>query len=254
MPKFFLPAENIDGTNVIITGSDARHIKNSLRMKEGDRITAVDFSGHEYECIITSSSADRITSEITNVRTTRSEPPYAVHLYQAMPKGDKLETILQKAVETGVSTLTPFLSERCVSRPDVKAAQRKAERLQKIAREAAMQCGRGIIPQVMPMLEFGQAVTKAAGGDLRFICYEGEETVPIGVLLRSQKSMPKNIRFMIGSEGGFSSAEISAAKEAGLCTAGLGKRILRCETAPVFVLSCLAYEYELSRSRSEEQI
>lgn len=245
MPKFFLPPENINGTNIIITGSDARHINTSLRRNAGDRLDISDFSGHEFECIITSASPEKITAEVMNIRVSKSEPAYSVHLYQAVPKGDKLDSIVQKAVETGVSTVTPFISERCISRPDEKSAQKKCERLQKIAREAAMQCGRGIIPSVMPMLTYAQAAEKAARGDLSFICYENGDT-PLGVLLHSQKIIPKDIHFMIGSEGGFSTAEIETAETAGLHVAGLGRRILRCETASVFVLSCLVYEYELN--------
>jgi len=246
MPKFFLPPENINGFNIEITGGDARHIKTSLRMSAGDRLNVCDFTGHEFECVITSASPEKVSAEVINVLVNNTEPPYSVHLYQATVKGDKLDIIVQKAVETGVNTVIPFISERCISRPDEKSAQKKCERLQKIAQEAAMQCGRGIIPEVMPMLKYAQAAEKAAQGDLCFICYEGEDTTPLGVLLHSLKSIPKDIHCIIGAEGGFTSAEIETAKTAGLHVVGLGRRILRCETASVFVLSCLAYEYELN--------
>lgn len=245
MPKFFLPPENINGSDIEITGSDARHITASLRMSTGDRLDVCSFTGCEFECIITSVSQEKVTAEIMNIRVNNTEPPYSVHLYQATAKGDKLDMIVQKAVETGVSTVVPFISERCISRPDEKTAQKKRERLQKIAHEAAMQCGRGIIPEVMPVLKYAQALKHAAQGELGFICYEGEGTTPLGTLLHSLKSKPRDIRCIVGAEGGFSSAEIESARTAGLHIVGLGRRILRCETASVFILSCLAYEYEL---------
>lgn len=245
MPKFFLPFENIGESDVVITGGDARHIAASLRMSAGDRLVVCDFARREYECIIVTVSPDRVTADIKAVRTNDTEPLYSVRLYQAMAKGDKLDIIVQKAVETGVSAVIPFISERCISRPDEKSAQKKRERLQRIACEAAMQCGRGIIPEVLLPVKFACAVEQAAQGELGFICYEGEDTVPLGELLRLRTAIPRDIRFIVGSEGGFSAAEIKTAREAGLYVAGLGKRILRCETAPSFVLSCLAYEYEL---------
>jgi 16S rRNA (uracil1498-N3)-methyltransferase len=251
MPKFFLPSENIGKSDVVITGGDARHIAASLRMSAGDRLVVCDYARREYECIIISVSPDRVTADIKTIRTNDTEPPYSVRLFQAAAKGDKFDIIVQKAVETGVSAVIPFISERCISRPDEKSAQRKRERLQRIAAEAAMQCGRGIIPEILPQVKFAEAVVQAAQGEFGFICYEGEGTVPLVELLRSATTIPRDIRFIVGSEGGFSAAEIETAKSAGLNIAGLGKRILRCETAPVFVLSCLSYEYELCGKMSD---
>jgi 16S rRNA (uracil1498-N3)-methyltransferase len=248
MPKFFLSQDNINENYIEITGSDARHIATSLRKAKGQRIDVCGFSGREYECAITSVTVEKVTAEIINIRINNTEPPYSVRLFQAAPKTDKLDTIVRKAVETGVRDITPFISERCISRPDESSAQKKRERLQKIAREAAKQCGRCIVPDIMPWLKYPRAIEQVAQGELGFICYEGENTIPLGVLLRSFKNPPADIRFITGAEGGFSSAEIEAAKATGLYAVGLGKRILRCETASVFVLSCLAYEYELNRS------
>ena len=247
MPKFFLPIDQIKGDCVKIPGSAARHIAASLRKAKGQRIDICDFSGREYECVITSVSAEKVMAEIIDIHVNNTEPPYSVRLFQAAPKKDKLDIIVQKAVETGVSDITPFISERCISRPDEASAQKRRERLQIVAREAAKQCGRGIIPDIMPWLNYSRAVEQVSQGELGFICYEGENTIPLGVLLRSQKNPPTDIRFITGAEGGFSSAEIDTAKASGLYAVGLGKRILRCETASVFVLSCLAYEYELNR-------
>lgn len=246
MPKFFLPAENIGDTAIVITGGDARHIAASLRMTKGDKLTVCDFSGHEYDCVIVSALPDTVRAEILSVSVNNTEPPYSVRLYQAAVKGDKFDVIVQKSVETGVSAVIPFISERCIARPDSKTFEKKRERLQRIATEAAKQCGRGIIPDIMPSVKYTEAVDQAARGDLGFICYEGADTTPLGRLLRSRKNIPRDIRFIIGSEGGFSAEEIKTAREKGLFVVGLGKRILRCETAPAFVLACLSYEYELT--------
>lgn len=245
MPKFFLPPESINGSQIVITGSDARHITASLRMKCGETLHVCDFAGHEFDCTITSLSRDTVTAQIDGTRMNMTEPFYTVRLYQAAAKGDKMDIIVQKAVETGVASVTPFISERCIARPDDASEMKKRTRLNKIAQEAAMQCGRGTVPVVMPAMKFEQVISEAAQGELGFLCYEGEDTVPLGRLLRSLKSKPKDIRFIVGAEGGFSAAETETAKSAGLHTVGLGRRILRCETASVFVLSCLAYEYEL---------
>lgn len=157
-----------------------------------------------------------------------------------------MEIIVQKAVEAGVSSIVPFLSERCISRPDAETLTRKIERWQRIALEAAKQCGRSIIPQILPCLPFRSAVDEAAASASHaFLCYEGDDTVPLGHVLE-EPGITASYRFFIGPEGGFSLAEVAYAQSRGLTLAGLGKRILRCETASGFVLSCLVFRHELS--------
>ena len=179
-----------------------------------------------------------------------TEPPYRAILYQALPKGDKLDTIIQKAVECGVSAVVPFESSRCVVRVKPEAEERKTERRRRISEEAAKQCGRGIIPEVYPTLSYEAMLQDAAKADLVLFCYEAEGTVSLRSLLGEKmpavsSEIPPTIAVIVGSEGGFSPEEAEAARNRDFCMVGLGKRILRCETAPPFVLACLSYQYEL---------
>jgi len=251
--RFFIPSADFapgfrpkPGETITIRGDDAHHIADVLRMTAGDRVLCCDMSRAEYDCRIAGFSRGTVTLEVISVGECDTEPPAVSVLYQALPKGDKMDIIVQKAVETGVGEIVPFISERCISRPDTAAAAKKAERWQKIAAEAAKQCGRGIIPRVSKVISFSEAVggcRNVSDGGISFICYEGDGTLPLGGLLRGKSY--REYRFMIGSEGGFSQSEFERAKDAGLRPAGLGKRILRCETAPSFVLACICYENEL---------
>lgn len=271
MQRLFVTADSIAGDSILIEGSDAIHISRSLRMAAGDRITVCDMQKHEYVCEISGFTKDTVSLTIIERRDNDTEPPFRAVLYQALPKGDKLDMIVQKAVELGVTEIVPFISERCISRPDRKSASGKIERMRRIAREAAMQCGRGIIPEIRSVISFSEAVRDAsagaagaagvagvnngdcadananAGGNVfSFICYEGDGTLPLGRLLRTEDGKHYDeYRFLIGAEGGFSLSEVEEAVNNGLTCVGLGSRILRCETASLYVLSALSYECEL---------
>ncbi len=262
MPRFFLSKNHIarfdreiDGVlgTIVIDGGDARHIALSLRMHTGDAVTVCDMQKIEYRCTIADieklssgrDSAWRVRLDIREIRQSDTEPSYSAWLYQAIPKGDKLDFIVQKAVETGVAGIVLFLSERCISRPDAATVAHKCERLQKIAEEAAKQSGRGIIPPVLPPVSYDEAVAMASRADLGFLCYEGDGTLPMGKLIAERRTIPSTVHFLIGPEGGFSVAEVAKARNSGLASVGLGKRILRTETASGFVLSCLTYAYDL---------
>ena len=180
----------------------------------------------------------------------KTEPPVAITLYQALPKGDKLDTIIQKAVECGALAIVPFESEHCVVRVKQDAEARKTERRRRIAEEAAKQCGRGVLPTVEETVAFADMLQMAAEADLTLFCYEGEGTLPLKTLLREKMpALPTDriptVAIVIGSEGGFSKAEAQRAQNEGFCMTGLGPRILRTETASTFVLSSLVYEFEL---------
>ena len=252
MPRFFVNASQIDterGT-VSLVGADAHHIARSLRMAVGERITVCD-AEREYLCVLDAFDDEReVTARITESREVSTEPPFRAHLYQALPKGDKLDSIIQKAVECGVSDVTPFESAHCIVRIKPEAEEKKTERRRRIALEAAKQCGRGTVPEVVPSVSFSEAVSEASKADLALFCYEGEGTQPLRTVLsffaaaHGDKELPE-ISLMIGSEGGFSPAEAERAAAAGMIPVGLGRRILRTETAAAFVLSCLVYEWEL---------
>lgn len=245
MPRFFIPCGDAAGEAAFIRGEDAKHIALSLRMAVGERLTVCDFSRREYECRLSSVTPALVTAEILSSKLCSAEPECRIVLYQAVPKSDKLDIIVQKAVECGASEIIPFLSERCVSRPDAAAAAKKRERLQRISKEAAMQCGRGIIPAIGAQTTLGELLSRE-GEALKLFFYEGDGTEPLPRLLEGSGGVPSEIRIIIGSEGGFSLAECEKARSAGYIAAGLGKRILRCETAAAFALACLSYRFEMN--------
>ncbi len=252
MPRFFIKPQQIENDFVRITGDDAHHIARSLRMAVGERITVCD-GQKEHECEILEFDQDKcVSAKILASEPLRGEPPYSVTLFQALPKGDKLDMIIQKAVECGACRIVPFESEHCVVRMRPDAEQRKTERRERIALEAAKQCGRGYLPTVSQTVSFDSMLQQAAKTDVVLFCYEGEGTASLRALLQDLRDggkLPRDrrpeISVVIGSEGGFSPKEAEAAVKSGFCMVGLGSRILRTETASCFVLSNLVYEFEL---------
>lgn len=253
MPRFFVTKDSVDIAAGVISvgGEDAKHISRSLRMALGDVITICDGEAAEYDCSIVRFESDRVFCEIKDVHELATEPPFKAAIYQALPKGDKLDTVIQKATECGADSLMTFESEFCIAKEKEDSAVRKLERRRRIALEAAKQCGRGIIPEILPTVDFKTAIKDAAKADIPIFCYEGEGTMPLGELLKQKRADIGNggknpkISVVIGSEGGFSPEEAKFAKENGMLMAGLGRRILRSETVAAFVLACLVYEFEL---------
>ncbi|MBR2650766.1 MAG: 16S rRNA (uracil(1498)-N(3))-methyltransferase [Clostridia bacterium] len=245
MPRFFINKEDISGSIATVTGDDARHIARSLRMAVGDGITLADGSGKEYLATLTKIRDEVCEASITEVRDSESEPPSRITLFMAYPKSDKLETVIQKAVELGARGIVPFESERCIKRPDALKAAARCLRHERIAAEAAKQCGRAILPTVSVPISFTEMLDSAAGHTLVLFCYEGEGAQSLRAILSEYESAPESIAVIVGSEGGFSPAEAEAARARGFKIANLGGRILRCETAPDYVLSALSYHFEL---------
>lgn len=237
MPRFFV--DTIQAGQVRIEGEDARHIARSLRMQTGEELIVCDGRGIDYRCCLTE-IGDEVLAEILESYPTRSEPRIELILYQALPKSDKLDWIVQKAVELGVTAVVPVLTQRCVSRPDEKSMEKKRARLQKIAAEAAKQSGRGIIPQLQPLLTFREAIDAMRRSERALFCYErgGDR---LSELLSER---PSSVSIMIGAEGGFSPEEASSAVAHGIAPATLGSRILRCETAPLCAISVIMNIYE----------
>lgn len=251
MPRFFVCADQIENGTVTIVGDSAHHISRSLRMAVGERVTVSDMNGFEYECELTEFYPHHVCARILQKKVCETEPPYFAHVFQALPKGDKLDSVIQKAVECGASALTTFESERCIVRMKDESEAKKLDRRQRIALEAAKQSGRGIVPVVYPTVGFAEALRCAAEADIALFCYEGDGTEALpSALKRAKAALPAGVRptvsLLVGSEGGFSIAEAEAARTAGLIPVGLGKRILRTETAASFALSCLVYELEMS--------
>ena len=245
MPRFFVDKEYINEEKIIISGSDAHHIARSLRMAEGDAVTVSDGEGAEYECILSRIRDEECECKILEKVQSERESPVYITLFMAYPKGDKLEVVIQKAVELGASRIVPFESSRCIKRPKAEKQDKQLARLKKIAEEAAKQCGRARIPEVAAPLSFDKMLAEMKKSDLPLLCYEDERGTNIKEALRGAEKH-SSIAVIVGSEGGFSEAEANAAREAGAVAVSLGKRILRCETAPSFALSAIAYELELS--------
>ena len=238
MPRFFVP--DLSGDVLTLSGEDGRHAAKSLRCRVGEELELCDGRGAECLCAVAAVEGDTLTLRVVERRPSRGELPCRVSLYQALPKGDKLELIVQKAVELGAAEIVPVLTQRCVSRPDSRAVEKKRERLQKIALEAAKQSGRGVVPQVAPLLDFPAALAEMARAACPLFFYEGGGE-PLGKALSAR---PGSIALMVGPEGGFDPAEAQAARDAGLRVCTLGPRILRCETAPLYALSAIGYVYE----------
>ena len=249
MPRFFIRANQIEDGVVTLLGDDAHHISRSLRMAAGECITVCDMQKNEYECELTDFLPDRVLAKILESRKSDTEPPYHAIVYQALPKGDKLDSVIQKAVECGASEITTFESERCIVRAKGENESKKVERRQRIALEAAKQSGRGIVPAVNATISFSEMCRRAAEADIALFCYEGDGTEPLPVALgkavaKIDKENP-TIALIIGSEGGFSIAEAEKICSLGILPVGLGKRILRTETASGFALACLVYALEM---------
>ena len=252
MPRFFVRHDAVSDGMIRITGEDAHHISRSLRMAAGETITVCDMQRTEYECELVRFDPDAVYARILSERESDTEPLFFATVYQALPKGDKLDSIIQKAVECGVSRIVPFESDRCIVRMKPEAEGKKTERRARIAAEAAKQSGRAMLPEVVPTVSFREMITEAADADVCIFCYEGDCTVPLGAALaplglskRIAEGERPTVSIVIGSEGGFSISEAELARSSGMVLCGLGKRILRTETAASFVLSCLVYALEL---------
>lgn len=248
MPKFFVRQNQIDDQRITLFGDDAFHISRSLRMAKGEHITVCDMQRFEYDCVLEEFNRDNVVATIVSQRQADTEPNVKYRLFQALPKGDKLDTIIQKAVECGVHEIVPFESDRCVVKRKSDSEERKTERRNRISLEAAKQSGRAYVPIVHETVDFSEAIRSASESDLCLFCYEGEDGQTLRDVVEKAINEGENIgsvSLVIGSEGGFSTTEVNMAVEKGLISVGLGKRILRTETASSFVLSCLVYRFEL---------
>ncbi|MCM1577399.1 MAG: 16S rRNA (uracil(1498)-N(3))-methyltransferase [Ruminococcus sp.] len=234
MPRFFISETALQGDIITVTGGDAVHIGRSLRMRPGENITFCR-RGTEYESVIEKITAEEVVCRVVNAAPSQSEPDMTLNIYQAMPKGDKAELIVQKCTELGAGEITFFISSRCVSRPDKKSGGKKIERLRKIAEEAAKQSGRGNIPQIKGIISFDEAVNELCKKQLPLICYENGG----GRLSDISFGGIAECGVMIGSEGGFDRDEYETAVKKGAREIWLGKRILRCETCPIAVTAVI---------------
>ena len=244
MYQFFVPSEHIQGNRILITGDDVNHIKNVLRMKVGEEIAVSNGEdGREYRCGI-EEMGEEIVCSLRFIKEDGVELPSKITLFQGLPKADKMELIVQKAVELGVYEVVPVSMTRCIVKLDAKKQQSKISRWQSIAEAAAKQSKRSIIPQIQPVMTIKQALSYAKEMDMLFVPYELAEDMSKTRELFEQIKPGQRIGFFIGPEGGFDEAEIALALESGAKPITLGKRILRTETAGMAVLSILMYHLE----------
>lgn len=232
MSRFFI--QPFTGNTVTITGDDAHHVHRVLRMKIGDEITVCDGIGHDYACTITALSDTDVQLQVLEQRETTCEPTTAVTLYQGLPKSDKMEWIIQKCVEIGIARIVPVAMSRCVVKLNAAEGEKKRQRWQKIAAGAAEQSGRGCIPEVEAPISFNEALGRLRNENA-VTFYEGGG----GSLSALVDANTRQVSIVVGPEGGFDISEIEQLQQHGAKTATLGKRILRCETAPLVALSVI---------------
>ena len=253
MYRFFYEKSQIADGKVSITGEDVRHIRNVLRMRPGEMLLVSCGDEWEYTCRIASLSEDEVRADIIDAQKPGKELPSRITLFQCLPKGDKMETVIQKAVELGAAEIVPVASKRCVVKLDGKKAAARVTRWNAIAESAAKQAKRMIIPEVHEILGFREALQYAREAGLQagvqadpmlLIPYENEEGMQATKRLLSSIVPGQPIAVLIGPEGGFDETEVREAKETGFHPVTLGKRILRTETAGMTALSILMYLLE----------
>ena len=245
MHHFFVEPSQIQGNHIFIDGPDVNHIRNVLRMNPGEEVNVTDGSGEKvYRCAIASIGEDTVELNIMWAQEKGMELPSKIYLFQGLPKSDKMELIIQKAVELGVYEIIPMATARAVVKLDQKKAAAKVKRWQAISESAAKQSKRLLIPEVKEPVKFSEALKLASDLDVRLIPYELAEGMD-GTRRIIQSVKPgQSVAVFIGPEGGFEEAEVELAKEAGFQAITLGRRILRTETAGMTVLSILMYQLE----------
>ena len=226
VPRFFVPASDIADGTASVRGTEFRHLQRVLRLREGDQVTLFDDAGKEHAGVVVSLSPRVALVRVTATTTPRRESPLALTLYQGIPKGRKMDLVVEKATELGVRTIVPFSSAFSLG----AGARAKRERWQRIAVAAAKQSGRTSVPTIAAPLSFAEVVAAAAEDDLRLLFFEGNGTVPF-VAVPEPATPPASVAIAIGPEGGFSRDETIAARDAGFALVAMGPRILRTETA-----------------------
>ena len=236
MTRFFVEPQELQADHITLTGENAQHAK-VLRLKVGEEVLICDGQGKE--CLCRVDDAKELSFSVIERRDSATEAAVQVSIYMALPKADKLEHVIQKATELGAYEIVTFPSARCVSKPDEKSLAKKLERWQKIAQSAAEQSGRGRIPQVIVLPSYNVAITRAAQADLGLLFYENEHALTLQASLNTRPY--STVSLLTGPEGGLEEAEVEQARDAGMQICTLGKRILRCETAPLCALSAVMF-------------
>lgn len=244
MYHFFVEPEQISEKEIWITGSDVNHIRSVLRMKPGEEILISSRTGGDYHCAVEEIGQDEVRTSIMWKEALGRELSCPIVLFQGLPKGDKMEMVIQKNVELGVHAIVPVSMKRCVVKLDEKKAQAKQKRWQQISESAAKQAKRGIVPEILPVMSFAQALDYAKDFEQKLLPYECAEGIEGTRRILSGIQPGQKVAVFIGPEGGFDEKEVEAAKDAGFQVLTLGRRILRTETAGMMLLSVLGYLLE----------
>lgn len=239
MARFFVSPEELTSDTLTFTEENAQHAW-VLRLKEGEEVILCDGAGREAIGTVLRCAPKFTDVEMKEWRDSVSEAAVKVSVYMAFAKSDKLEHVIQKATELGAYEIVAFPSSRCVSRPDEKSIRKKLERWRKIAASAAEQSGRGRIPEVRTVCSYAEALSQALEADKALLFYENEQAVTLKMAL--SEGCYRSVSILTGPEGGLEEREVGQAKEAGLQVCTLGRRILRCETAPLCALSAIMYD------------
>ena len=236
MHRFFVTKDAVGEGTILIKGEDVAHITKVLRLKCGESVIACDGNKTDYLCTVSNIEKDSVVLRIESSSQNEAESKTRITLYQGVPKSDKMDFIIQKCVELGVCKVVPVETARCVAK--IKDGDKKRVRWQRIAEEAAKQCGRGIIPEIADVCSFKQAIKNVH--DLKLMPYECEKDGNLSAAIGGvEKGV--DIAIYIGPEGGFEQSEADAASASGVKTVTLGKRILRCETAGIATVSAIMY-------------
>jgi 16S rRNA (uracil1498-N3)-methyltransferase len=239
MPRFFVAGSNIVHGVALLTGGDAEHAR-VLRVRIGERVVVCDGKGKDHHCRISKLRADAVEAEVVETVDSPAEPTVRVSILAGLPKGERADTIVQKCTEAGAAEIGFFLCERCVARPAAGSLDKKLDRWQRIAEEAAKQSGRGVIPAVRAVSDLGAALNIAVKTELPLFMYETGERQPLRDVLEPIGEI-RTAAILTGPEGGFEEYEAKLSAAAGVKVCSMGPRIFRCETAPVVALSVLMY-------------
>lgn len=244
MQHFFVTPEQVEDAKIIVEGSDVNHMKNVLRLRLGEEVMVSDGNNLSYRCQVEAYEEDRVILCIQETKEADTELSSKIYLFQGLPKGDKMELIVQKAVELGVCEVIPVAMKRSVVKLDGKKAQKKCARWQEIAKSAAKQAGRGYIPKVHEVLSYKEAISYAGELDTVLIPYELAEGMKETKAVIESILPGQSVGIYIGPEGGFEKEEVETAVEQGAKVITLGKRILRTETAGLATLAVLMFHLE----------
>lgn len=242
MRRFFLEKNRVKESKATIRGSEAKHIGRVLRLGVGDTLYLLDENGWEYQAAIISKSSKMVEVELLKKSPPRDDSSIIVVLGQALPKAKKMDFIVQKATELGVSTIIPFFSERTIPSLNDEQLKKRCIRWKRIALEATKQCGRLVVPQIEEMLPFKEILKEWSDNSLKIILWEDEKNIKLKQVL-SENQPHQKVIILIGPEGGFTAEEVDMARQAGFKSVSLGKYILRTETVGLCLLNILQYEW-----------